>query len=121
MNQHFHIGDLSQNEWVKLNTKYPCIEVIIYKLYKYSGVLDNFNVNIAIEIYRKLLDQGISPKRALKHWNLHLSINHNVQNTKNKDYYRYFQIYMENINYYIKNDLDFSSLYQDINLKNVNF
>lgn len=121
MNQYFSVGDLSQNEWVKLTTKYPWINIIIDKLYEYSGILDNFNVDIAIEIYQKLLYNGISPKRALNHWNLHLSMNHNVQNTKNKDYYRYFQIYMENINYYIKKDLDFSGLYQDINLKNIDF
>jgi len=125
MNQHFRIGDLSQNEWVKLNTKYPCIKIIIDKLYEYSGKLDKFNTNIAIEIYRKLLDNGISPKNAVKHWNLHLSMNYDVQNTKNVGYYRHFQIYMENINYYIKKDLDFSSLqiYQDtnLNLKNINF
>jgi hypothetical protein len=111
MSHHFRVGDLSQNEWVKLNTNYPCIKIIVDKLYEYSGVLDHFNVNLAINIYNKLLYDGISPKNAMKHWNMHLSLmNRNLQNKKNDDHYRYFQIYMENINYHIKKDLDLSRI-----------
>ena len=110
MNHHFRIGDLSQNEWVKLNTKYPCIDIIVNKLYEFSGVLDYSNVNIAIHIYKQLLDKGISPKNALKHWHLHLSMNPELQCEKKIDHYRYFQIYMKNINYYIKKDLEFSNI-----------
>ena len=91
MNQHFRIGDLSQNEWIKLNTRYPCINFIVNKLYEYSGILDYYNVNIAIHIYKQLLDMGISPKNALKHWHMHLLMHHNLQNAKNIDHYRYFQ------------------------------
>lgn len=108
MSQQFYIGNLSQNEWIKLNTNYPYIHFIVNKLHEYSGVLDDFNVNIAIYIYKQLLYKEISPKNALRHWNLHLSMNHKLQYVENIDHYRYFQIYMENINYYINKDLDFS-------------
>lgn len=100
MNHHFRMGDFSQNEWVKLNTNYPYIDIIIDKLYKYSGMLDNLNVNIAITIYKQLLNDGISPRSAIKYWDNHLLLN--LKNAKNINYHRYFQIYMENINYYIK-------------------
>jgi hypothetical protein len=61
----FKVGDLSQSEWVKINTKYPTINLILDILYKQTGILDNRTVNDAIEIYEKLLNKGISPKKAI--------------------------------------------------------
>jgi len=62
----FKVGDLSQSEWIKINTKYPTINLILDILRKQTGILDNKTVKDAIEIYKNLLSKGISPKKAIQ-------------------------------------------------------
>ena len=61
----FKVGDLSQSEWVKINTKYPTIYLILDILRKKTGILDDRTVKDAVEIYKNLLSKGISPKKAI--------------------------------------------------------
>jgi len=104
MDYPFRIGKIRHNQWVKLITKYPYIEVITEKLYEYSGIFDDTILDISIDIYRELLDNRISPKNAINRWNKHIlymKINY-PQKFENINHYGYFQTYMQNINYYIE-------------------
>jgi len=62
----FKMGDLSQNEWVKINISYPTINLILDILHKQTGFLDDRTVKDAIEIYKNLLSKCISPKKAIQ-------------------------------------------------------
>ena len=44
----FKVGDLSQSEWVKINTKYPTINLILDILRKKTGILDDRTVKDAV-------------------------------------------------------------------------
>ena len=62
----FKVGDLSQNEWIKINISYPTIDLILDILYKKTGFLDKRTVKEAVEIYKNLSSKGISPKKAIQ-------------------------------------------------------
>lgn len=62
----FKVGDLSQSEWVKINTKYTTINLILDILHKKTGILDDRTVKDAVEIYKNLLYKVISPKKAIQ-------------------------------------------------------
>lgn len=62
----FKYGDLTQNEWMKINQSYPTINLILDILYRQTSYLDDRTVKDAIEIYENLLSKRISPKKAIQ-------------------------------------------------------
>lgn len=62
----FKYGDLTQNEWMKINQLYPTIHLILDILYRQTSYLDDRTVKDAIEIYENLLNKRISPKKAIQ-------------------------------------------------------
>lgn len=62
----FKYGDLTQNEWMKINQLYPTIHLILDILNRQTSYLDDRTVKDAIEIYENLLNKRISPKKAIQ-------------------------------------------------------
>ena len=67
----FKVGDISHKKWIEINTKYPTINLILEKLYKYTGYLDEKTINEAIDIYTYLLSINISPQNAIRRWDVY--------------------------------------------------
>lgn len=62
----FKYGDLTQNEWMRINRSYPTINLILEILHKKTSYLDDRTVKDAIKIYENLLSKEISPKKAIE-------------------------------------------------------